>query len=231
MPPPEAAAMRAQVDAHARAAEGGRRRAADRPAARRGAARPGDRAPGQDRPAVSAHLRGGRPAGHAGVRGGRGARGGPGAGAGRRGAGHRRPGRALLERLDALCPGGLQAPTDGTLSISITDAGGRLLATLTRRELESAVPARAAGWARRRRSTATSPPRRSGGSPHPGPHLPASRLRQPGRLGRPGPRDRARRRRGDRLRQPVLPVPPAPPAEDPRPRLALRHDARRRPAR
>ena len=47
--------------------------------------------------------------------------------------------RDLLERLDALCPGGLQAPTDGTLSLSITDADGRLIAAVTRRELETAV--------------------------------------------------------------------------------------------
>jgi hypothetical protein len=47
--------------------------------------------------------------------------------------------RELLERLDALCPGGLQAPTDGTLMISVTDVDGRLLASVTRRELESAV--------------------------------------------------------------------------------------------
>ena len=47
--------------------------------------------------------------------------------------------RELLERLDALCPGGLQAPTDGTLSLSITDEDGRLVAAVTRRELESAV--------------------------------------------------------------------------------------------
>ena len=47
--------------------------------------------------------------------------------------------RELLERLDALCPGGLQAPTDGTLSLAITDEDGRLVATVTRRELESAV--------------------------------------------------------------------------------------------
>ena len=46
--------------------------------------------------------------------------------------------RELLERLDALCPGGLQAPTDGTLSLSITDQDGRLLAAVTRRELETA---------------------------------------------------------------------------------------------
>src|SRR4051794_18622881 len=47
--------------------------------------------------------------------------------------------RELLERLDALCPGGLQAPTDGTLTSSVTDEDGRLLAAVTRRELESAV--------------------------------------------------------------------------------------------
>jgi hypothetical protein len=47
--------------------------------------------------------------------------------------------RELLERLDALCPGGLQAPTDGTLFLSVTDGDGRLIASVTRRELESAV--------------------------------------------------------------------------------------------
>jgi hypothetical protein len=47
--------------------------------------------------------------------------------------------RELLERLDALCPGGLQAPTDGTLRIAITDGDGRMVAAATRRELESAV--------------------------------------------------------------------------------------------
>ncbi|GAA3155695.1 HNH endonuclease signature motif containing protein [Blastococcus jejuensis] len=47
--------------------------------------------------------------------------------------------RAILERLDALCPGGLQAPADGTLVLSVTDDDGRLLASVTRRELETAV--------------------------------------------------------------------------------------------
>jgi hypothetical protein len=47
--------------------------------------------------------------------------------------------RELLERLDALCPGGLQAPTDGTLSLAIIDEDGRLVASVTRRELEFAV--------------------------------------------------------------------------------------------
>ena len=47
--------------------------------------------------------------------------------------------RELLERLDALCPGGLQAPTGGTLTVAVTDGDGRLLAAVPRRELESAV--------------------------------------------------------------------------------------------
>ncbi|MGY5883333.1 HNH endonuclease [Modestobacter lacusdianchii] len=45
--------------------------------------------------------------------------------------------RELLEQLDALCPGGLQAPAGGTLSISLTDPHtGALRATVTRPELE-----------------------------------------------------------------------------------------------
>ncbi len=44
--------------------------------------------------------------------------------------------RELLEQLDSLCPGGLQAPTGGTLGIAITDSCGRLLAVTDRRELE-----------------------------------------------------------------------------------------------
>jgi hypothetical protein len=47
--------------------------------------------------------------------------------------------RALLTALDAVCPGGLQAPTGGTLHLDLLGAGGDLLATLTRRELEQAV--------------------------------------------------------------------------------------------
>ena len=47
--------------------------------------------------------------------------------------------RERLERLDALCPGGLQAPTGGTLDIGITDAEGRLVATATRSELARIV--------------------------------------------------------------------------------------------
>ncbi|GAB3352903.1 HNH endonuclease signature motif containing protein [Modestobacter lapidis] len=45
--------------------------------------------------------------------------------------------RALLEQLDTLCPGGLQAPTGGTLRIALVDpVTGRLRATTGRPELE-----------------------------------------------------------------------------------------------
>jgi hypothetical protein len=44
--------------------------------------------------------------------------------------------RRLLERLDALCPGGLQAPTGGTLQVALTDSDGALRALLGRRDLE-----------------------------------------------------------------------------------------------
>jgi hypothetical protein len=47
--------------------------------------------------------------------------------------------RALLTALDAVCPGGLQAPTGGSLHLDLLGAGGGLVATLTRRELEQAV--------------------------------------------------------------------------------------------
>jgi hypothetical protein len=48
--------------------------------------------------------------------------------------------RDLLEQLDALCPGGLQAPAGGTLDIALTDpATGALRATVTRSELERLV--------------------------------------------------------------------------------------------
>ena len=48
--------------------------------------------------------------------------------------------RELLEQLDAICPGGLQAPTGGTLAIDLTDSvSGALRATVTRPELERLV--------------------------------------------------------------------------------------------
>jgi hypothetical protein len=48
--------------------------------------------------------------------------------------------RSLLEQLDAICPGGLQAPAGGTLDIALTDpTSGALRATVTRPELERLV--------------------------------------------------------------------------------------------
>jgi hypothetical protein len=48
--------------------------------------------------------------------------------------------RELLEELDALCPGGLQAPDGGELTIAVTDPDdGSLRAALTRPELERLV--------------------------------------------------------------------------------------------
>ena len=47
--------------------------------------------------------------------------------------------RALLTALDSICPGGLQAPTGGTLRLDLLGDDGSLRATLTRRELEQAV--------------------------------------------------------------------------------------------
>jgi hypothetical protein len=48
--------------------------------------------------------------------------------------------RALLEQLDSLCPGGLQAPVGGTLDVAIVESStGALRATVTRRELERLV--------------------------------------------------------------------------------------------
>src|SRR3954470_4178397 len=138
MPYPEAAELRAVADADARAAKAA---GDERPIGMLRSLALHDRVtfPGRERPAVSAHLEvvasldtlesaaagapgqgcepvlvGGEPVTAA-------------------------LARQLLERLDGLCPGGLQAPTDGTLMISVTDADGRLIVTVTRRELESAV--------------------------------------------------------------------------------------------
>ncbi len=138
MPVPEAAATRAEVDAHARALK----EAGDqRPLGQLRSMLLHDLVtrPWQQRPSVSAHLEVVAALDTL-----------ESAAAGAPGMG-REPvlvdgqpvtaalARELLERLDALCPGGLQAPTDGTLTLSITDADGRLLAAVTRRELESAV--------------------------------------------------------------------------------------------
>ena len=47
--------------------------------------------------------------------------------------------RALLAAVDAICPGGLQPPTGGSLHFDLVGGGGDLLATLTRPELERAA--------------------------------------------------------------------------------------------
>lgn len=47
--------------------------------------------------------------------------------------------RALLAAVDAICPGGLQPPTGGSLHFELLGGGGTLLATLTRPELERAA--------------------------------------------------------------------------------------------
>jgi hypothetical protein len=138
MPLPEASAVRAEVDAHARALK---KAGDERPIGQLRGAVLHDLVtrPWQERPAVSAHVEVVASLDTL-----------ESAAAGAPGAGNEpvlvdgEPvtavlARELLERLDALCPGGLQAPTGGTLSISITDEDGRLIAAVTRRELETAV--------------------------------------------------------------------------------------------
>jgi hypothetical protein len=138
MPLPEASEIRARVDAEARALK---KNGDERPIGRLRSELLHDLVvrPGQERPTVSAHVEVVAPLSTL-----------ESAAAGAPGAGNEpvfvdgEPvtaalARELLERLDALCPGGLQAPTDGTLTLSITDQDGRLLAAVTRRELEAAV--------------------------------------------------------------------------------------------
>ena len=146
--------------------------------------------------------------------------------------------RELLVRLDAVCPGGLQAPPGGSLQIAVTDADGALLATASRPELERIA--------------------RHGCREHPEPASAnhgcgCAVLDRPPSVDRYRPtpaqrrlvkhRDRTCRHPGcgqpvgridldhvvphadggpDRLRQPLLPVPPPPPAQDVRARLAVR---------
>ncbi|MGY1622587.1 DUF222 domain-containing protein [Geodermatophilus sp. SYSU D00965] len=152
--------------------------------------------------------------------------------------------RALLAQLDAVCPGGLQAPAGGTLTVALTDAAGGLLATTTRAELQRLphpphrrprrphrrlrVPAAGPARTDRRLRAHRGPAPLAAG---PRPHLPAPGLCQQGRLGGSGPRHPVRLRRADVLREPVLPVPAPPPAQDLRPRLDLRPERRRRPHR
>ena len=152
--------------------------------------------------------------------------------------------RELLAQLDAVCPGGLQPPTRG-----VADGGGhrrrrrpaghrdppragthrpaRLPRPSGLRRPAAIVRLCGAGPAATDRSIPADP----GAAPvseGAGPHLPPTRLRAAGRPRRPRPRHRPRRRWADRLRQPLLPVPPPPSAQDPRPGLAVRaHRARR----
>jgi hypothetical protein len=138
LPWPDVSAMRAQVDAQARALKAA---GDDRPIGQLRAALLRDRVlrPEQEQPTVSAHVEVVASLDTL-----------ESAAAGAPGVGSEPVSvdgepvsaalaRELLERLDALCPGGLQPPTDGTLSLSVTDQDGRLLASVTRRELAAAV--------------------------------------------------------------------------------------------
>ena len=124
--------------------------------------------------------------------------------------------REFLERLDALCPGGLRSPpTASFCSRSPTTTGG----CWPRSPAANSRPPSAAAkdWGARPRWTGTR-------------HTPAQErfvctrdrtCRHPGCGHRAGWADLdhvdpARRRRGYRLQQPLLPVPAAPPAQDPR---------------
>ena len=156
--------------------------------------------------------------------------------------------RELLEQLNSVCPGGLQAPTGGSMQISVTDADGVLRATVGRRSW-SASPAAAAltipspspsprpvreqrlrVFGARPAAAGRPVPAHPGAAPlrhDPGSDLPPARLRATGRADRPGSRRPLRRGRRDRLRQPLLPVPPAPPTQDLRPGMAVRPHTRR----
>ncbi|MGY2065771.1 DUF222 domain-containing protein [Blastococcus sp. SYSU DS0619] len=149
LPHPEARACRDAADQHARAAKA----AGDpRPVGmlRCGALADLVLRPWEDRPAVTAHLTVVAPLGAL-TPAGFLASGAP------RPAAFARPGtaapvaqvdgepitsdhlRELLAQLDAVCPGGLRAPTGGTLDIAITGATGNLLGLIGRTELERLV--------------------------------------------------------------------------------------------
>ncbi|MGY1916427.1 DUF222 domain-containing protein [Blastococcus sp. SYSU DS0973] len=148
--------------------------------------------------------------------------------------------RALLEGLDALCPGGLQAPTGGSLGISLLDpATGVLRATATRGELARSV-----------RRGCPAHPGADCACPVLGPPAPSHRYRPSAVQHRfTRSRDRGCRHPGCGNRagwadlDHVLPhadggatacenlccLCPPPSAQDVRSRLAFRHDARRPP--
>ncbi|MDK3257675.1 hypothetical protein QOZ86_14300, partial [Blastococcus capsensis] len=252
MPHPEARACRDAVDAHARAAKAP---GDDRPIGmlRAGAAADLILRPWQDRPAVTAHLTvltpldaltparflasgAPRPAAFTP----------PGTPPGTPApvgevdgepitAAHL---RELLTQLDASCPGGLQAPAGGSLDIAITDATGALLAVTGRTELARLV-----------RRGCPDHPDTACGCPLLGPPAAVDRYRPSAAQYRfLEVRDRTCRHPGCSVRagwadldhviahaaggatacQNLLPVPPAPPAQDLRPGLAAHHDPRRR---
>jgi hypothetical protein len=154
--------------------------------------------------------------------------------------------RELMARWSDAGLDGLTAPEDGSLDLAVTDPHtGRLRAVVTGPELRR-VAARgcpqhpgadtpSCGCPLLESPPATShhrlPPHRRPTPVHrrPRPGLPPPRLLAPGPLDRCGPRRRPPARRPDGLRQPVHPVPSAPPAQDARTRLAVRDDGRRRP--
>ena len=148
--------------------------------------------------------------------------------------------RELLARIGAL---GLTCPDGGSLAFAITDddraaaghhhrrraaaAGEDGLPRASRRRLRVPGPRRAT-----RPGRLLSPP--AGRKPFVTTRDRTCRMPNCGQrvgLGRPGPRHSALLRRPDLLHQSLLPVPHRPPAEDLRPRLAVRHGPRRHPAR
>jgi hypothetical protein len=146
--------------------------------------------------------------------------------------------RDLLTQLDSLCPGGLQA--DRRNFGHRPDRPGDRSSARDRHPCRARAtrPPRVPGPPRRRLRVPGPRPPGAGRPvpplPRPGalradprPDVPAPRLHRPGCMGRPRPRHSARRRRPDRLRHSLLPLPPAPPAQDACPRLALRDDSRR----
>ena len=133
--------------------------------------------------------------------------------------------RALLEELDML--GVRDAPEGGCVQVAIGDpVTGRLVAVATRKELRRA--GRGSGLRPPSGDQALPPDRSSAPLRRDRrPALPHARLPTSRRPVRHRPRHPPRRRWPDRVLEPLLPLPPAPPDQDLRPRLELR--APRRP--
>ena len=153
LPQPEAAAMCDTVDRHARQAKADGDRAADRRAPRRGDGEPDAPPVGQQPAAVTAEVhvlaplnslvaRSGRPHDQRDAR--------QVSARSRVSRSLPRHLRALLTALDAVCPGGLQAPTGGSLHLDLLGAGGDLLATLSRPRARAGRSSRLPAPSRRR---------------------------------------------------------------------------------